>query len=139
MARMLVERYKQKGHHVTVYPDASGQNTSSKNASESDLSILRQAGLSVRAASSNPAVRDRVNAVNAMILNDKGARRFKVNTHLCPVLTEALEQQAYDKNGEPDKSTGHDHPNDAVGYRIVTDWPIVRQAMSINLPTASNG
>ena len=44
MARMLKERFKDKGHGVTIYPDASGGNTSSKNASESDLSILRKAG-----------------------------------------------------------------------------------------------
>lgn len=43
MARMIVERWKSKNHAITVYPDASGQNTSSKSASESDLSILRQA------------------------------------------------------------------------------------------------
>lgn len=131
MARLLKERYQDRGHHVTVYPDASGQNTSSKNASESDLSILKQAGLMVRANPHNPAVRDRVNAVNALILNDQGVRRFKVNTQLCPVLTESLEQQAYDKNGEPDKASGHDHPNDAVGYRIMTDWPIVRPYASV--------
>jgi hypothetical protein len=129
MSRMLKERFE--GHHITVYPDASGQNTSSKNASESDLSILRGAGLDVRVNHTNPVVRDRVNSVNSMILNDKGERRFKVNTHMCPVLTEALEQQAYDKNGEPDKTTGHDHPNDAVGYRLVADWAIVRPLATV--------
>lgn len=136
MARMLVERYGKTPdggrRQIVVYPDASGQNTSSKNASESDLSILRQAGLLLRAPTHNPAVRDRVNAVNGLILNDKGVRRFKVNTQACPTLTESLEQQAYDKNGEPDKKTGHDHPNDAVGYRIVTDWPIVNRMSSVS-------
>lgn len=127
MARMLKERFIDKGHAVTVYPDASGQNTSSKNAAESDLSILRQAGFVVRVNSTNPAVKDRVNAVNAMILNDRGERRWKVNTDRCPTLTEALEQQAYDKNGEPDKKTGHDHPNDAQGYFLVSRYPIVKR------------
>lgn len=126
MARMLKERYKDAGHNVVVYPDASGKNTSSKDASQSDLTILQGAGLVLRAANSNPAVKDRVNAVNALILNDRGERRLKVNAQACPVLTEALEQQAYDRSGEPDKTTGHDHPNDAIGYRLVTDWPILR-------------
>lgn len=124
MARLLIERFKDKGHSVTIYPDASGQNTSSKNAAESDLSILKQAGFTVRADSRNPAVKDRVNAMNAMLLNDKAERRWKINTDCCPTLTEALEQQAYDKNGEPDKSTGHDHPVDAQGYFIVHRYPI---------------
>ncbi|MFA7588109.1 MAG: phage terminase large subunit [Novosphingobium sp.] len=131
MARLLKERFKDKGHAVTIYPDASGQNTSSKNASESDLSILKQAGFTVRVDSRNPAVRDRVNAMNAMLLNDKAERRWKINTDRCPTLTEALEQQAYDKNGEPDKATGHDHPVDAQGYFIVHRYPITRRTAGI--------
>lgn len=127
MARMLKERYIAKGHAVTVYPDASGANTSSKNASESDLSILKQAGLTVSVDSRNPGVRDRTNAVNAMILNEKGERRWKINTDNCPALTEALEQQSYDASGEPDKSSGFDHSNDAVGYFLVRRYPIVRR------------
>lgn len=132
MARRLVEQFKSQGHPVVVYPDASGRNTSSKNASESDLSILQAAGLVIRAATSNPSVRDRVNAVNALLLNDKGERRLKVNTSACPVLTEALEQQAYDKAGDPDKTTGHDHPNDAIGYRLMADWPIQRPMTAVS-------
>jgi hypothetical protein len=62
-----------------------------------------------------------------MILNDKLERRWKVNTDRCPVTTEALEQQAYDKNGEPDKKTGHDHPNDAQGYFLVHRYPITKR------------
>lgn len=127
MARMIKERYQDKGHSVIIYPDASGQNTSSKNAGESDLSILKQAGFTIRVNSTNPAVRDRVNAVSAMVLNDKGERRWRVNTDLCPILTEAMEQQAYDKSGEPDKTTGHDHPTDAQGYFLVNRWPITKR------------
>jgi len=126
MARMIRERYRPGRHPITIYPDASGGNTSSKNASESDLSILAQNGLTVKCDPANPMVKDRVNAVNAMILNSSGRRRLKVNTNKCPTLTESLEQQAYDKNGEPDKTTGHDHPNDALGYYIVQHWPVNR-------------
>lgn len=124
MAKILAERYKDKGHALRIYPDASGGNTSSKNASESDLSILRQAGFVIEVNPSNPAVKDRVNSLHAMILNAKGERRFKINTDLCPVSTEALEQQAWGKDGEPDKKTGHDHPNDAEGYFMVKRYPI---------------
>lgn len=137
MARLLRDRFQSKGHAVTVYPDASGGNSSSKNASESDLSILREHGLTVRVNSTNPAVADRINAVNALICNGEGVRRLKVNTLRCPKLTESLEQQIYDKNGEPDKSNGLDHLNDAAGYPIAYLWPIVRKPMSINLKSAT--
>jgi len=132
MARVLKERYRDKGHAIRIYPDASGQNTSSKNASESDLTILRQAGFTIEVNSANPAVKDRINAFNGLILNAKGERRYKINTDNCPVTTEALEQQAWAPSGEPDKSTGHDHPNDAEGYFIVKRWPIVKRAAAIS-------
>lgn len=129
MARKIKERYAAK-HQIVIYPDASGGNTSSKNASESDLTILRAAGFQVHVNPSNPAVKDRINAVNAQILNDLGKRRWKVNTNNCPTLTEALEQQAYDVNGDPDKTSGHDHPNDAVGYFLVHRFPIAGRMTS---------
>ncbi|WP_291470877.1 terminase family protein [Acidovorax sp.] len=131
MAHLFKDRYQSKGHAVQVFPDASGGNASSKNASESDLTILKQAGLTVRVNASNPLVVDRLNAVNALILNGAGERRLKVNTNRCPKLTDALEQQAYDKNGQPDKSGGVDHILDAAGYPLAFKWPVVKRAASI--------
>lgn len=128
MADLFVERYKNKGHAVQVYPDASGQNSSSKNASESDLSILKQKGLAVRVNSTNPGIIDRVNAVNALILNGEGQRRLLVNTDRCPHLTESLEQQPYDKTGMPDKSAGLDHVVDAAGYFLAYKYPIKQRS-----------
>ena len=124
LAQMLVERFP--GHHITVYPDASGQSHKSVNASLSDLQILRSYGLAVRVNSRNPAVKDRVNALNAQILNGDGMRRVQINTNTCPVMTECLEQQVFDKNGEPDKSAGKDHAPDALGYFIAEMWPLHR-------------
>lgn len=129
MARLLKDRYA--GREIVVYPDASGQAHKSVNASESDLSILRAAGFTVRVNPTNPAVKDRVLSVNAMILNAEGVRRWKIDTDKCPKLTEALEQQAYDENGEPDKDNGHDHPNDAIGYFITHRWPVAARNMKI--------
>jgi len=128
MAELIKAQYKDKGHPIQIFPDASGANSSSKNASESDLSILRQAGFSIRVNSRNPAIADRVNAVNALILNGKGERRLKINTNRCPHLTDGIEQQSYDKNGMPDKSSGIDHLNDAAGYPLAFLYPIVKPA-----------
>lgn len=133
MARLIKDRFE--GHAIKVYPDASGQNTSSKSASESDLSILREAGFSLVVDASNPRVKDRIMATEAMLLNGKGERRLLVNTNRCPKFTEGLEQQVYDKHGEPDKSSGVDHVNDAGTYPIVKLFPIVKKkAQRIRLP-----
>lgn len=124
MCQLLKQRYPK--HTIYIYPDASGQNTSSKSSSVSDHSIIRQHGFKIKVASTNPSIKDRVNAMNAMMLNSKGERRFFVNPLRCPEYTDALEQQVWDKFGMPDKSTGLDHVNDAGGYFIAYQFPISR-------------
>lgn len=130
MIKSLSERYPR--HPIMVYPDASGQSRKSVNASESDLALLRGASFTVCVNPSNPKVKDRVLSVSAMIHKD-GKRTYRVSQDRCPHLVEAFEKQAYDSNGEPDKSTGHDHPIDAAGYYIVYRWPIRKPATTINL------
>jgi hypothetical protein len=96
-----------QGHSITIYPDASGQNTSSKSESvRSDHPA--QAGFQILAKSANPPVKDRVNSVNALILNDQGKRRLMVNTDQCPTFTESLEQQPYDKNANRQANEHHE-------------------------------
>lgn len=112
------------GHRMTIYPDASGESAHTNNASVSDLGLLRaERGMSVVKPAANPRIRARVVSVNAMLCNAKGRRRLKVNVRRCPKLTEALEKQPYDANGMPDKTTGFDHPPDALGYFIHGRYP----------------
>lgn len=124
MVQLLKERYP--NHQIVIYPDAAGQATSSKNSSESDHSILRQAGFKVLVNGTNPAIKDRLNATNSMILNGQGERKYFVNPLRCPELVSALEQQIYDKFGMPDKASGVDHVLDAMGYFISYKYPITK-------------
>ena len=117
---VLAERFP--GHHLTVYPDASGGSRKTVDASKSDISLLRKAGHAIKAPKTNPPVKDRILAVNTGF--EKG--RLKVNALRCPTYAEALEQQAYDKNGEPDKSAGLDHHPDAGGYFVHQQMPVVK-------------
>ena len=126
----VIETIKQKypGHKITIYPDASGNSNKTVNATESDILLLQRAGFTVLVPSKNPFVKERVMAVNALICNSLGVRTLLVNTRLAPTVTECLEQQIYDKNGEPDKTDGKDHPPDALGYFLHFRWPIVKPA-----------
>jgi hypothetical protein len=108
------------GHMIVVYPDSSGKSRRSNDASVSDISLLRQARLNVIVNTQNPAVKDRVLSFNKMI----DSRNYLVNVDACPLLVESLEKQAYNKQGEPDKTSGFDHLNDAAGYFVVQKWPI---------------
>lgn len=114
----LGERYQ--GHEISIYPDASGKSRKTIDASRSDLTLLKNAGLRVIVDHRNPAVRDRIVSVN----NGFSSGRLFVNTRTCPNLTRSLEQQAYAPNGEPDKASGFDHPNDALGYVVAKEMPV---------------
>lgn len=118
-----------RGHHIVMYPDASGQSRKTNNASTSDIAMLRQAGFEVRVNATNPAVRDRIMAVNAGFSHEK----LFVNTRRCPEFTRCLEQQAYDKNGEPDKGSGFDHMNDAGGYPVVYEMPVQKPISNVKV------
>jgi hypothetical protein len=130
MIATIQSRYH--GHAVMVYPDASGNSRKSQNASESDIALLRAAKFTVCVNASNPLIRDRVLAMNSLI-HKGGERKYRVNPDKCPHLVESLEKQAYDKNGEPDKSSGLDHIIDGATYFVAYKWPIRRPAMAINL------
>ena len=116
------------GHRIHIYPDASSASRKSNNAGQTDLHVLRRAGFAVHSTPSNPLVRDRINAMNAAFCNG-----YRVNLAGCPEYARCLEQQAYDKNGEPDKSHGHDHLNDAAGYFVIAQYPIIRPAMTLKM------
>lgn len=124
------------GHPIRVYPDASGDNRRSGDASKTDIQMLEQAGFMVCANKSNPRVRDRINSVNAMFANAAGERRYRVNVERCPVYTSCLERQTWDKRGEPDKTHDLDHAPDAGGYFIAHDYPINRPVTAIGLRMA---
>jgi len=110
------------GKKIIVYPDASGGSRHT-NATESDLSIITRSGFQVLAHSSNPSVRDRINAVNGLLANN----RIKINTSKCQNLTNALETQGYTERGEPEKWSKHpatDDWTDAAGYMINHKYPV---------------
>lgn len=126
----IVENCKRKYQNriINIYPDASG-NANKTNATVTDIQILRQGGLNVYTNNKNPRVQDRVNSVNALIYKD----RFFIDTNKCIKTTEALEQQAYDLNGVPEKFNGSatiDDYNDSLGYFIYYKYPLLDRTVS---------
>jgi len=114
LAQSIKSRYPT--HRIYVYPDASGGNRST-NAAQTDIQILESYGMSNQSPRSNPPVRDRVAAVQALLENGKGQVRLQV-AECCRKVIECLELQSYNEKGEPDKDAGYDHMNDALGYII---------------------
>jgi hypothetical protein len=109
-------RRRYPGHRLYGYPDASGGNRST-NATQTDIQILEQYGISNQSPKANPPVRDRVAAVQALLENGKGEHRLHISS-TCKRMTECLELQCYNTSGTPDKEAGHDHMTDALGYLV---------------------
>ncbi len=127
VVRFLSETYPDHltAGNLVVIPDAASKQRSTTNAKESDLSLLRKGGFVVKVQSANPAIEDRVNAINVLL------RANKLRIHsTCRYLTKAMEQQIYAKNGKPEKGTGGitdiSGPVDALGYAISYLAPLRR-------------
>jgi hypothetical protein len=109
MIKTIQEKYQSdiKSVHklIYVYPDSSGKNRKSNDASITDITLLKSAGFQLRYKSTNPFVKDRVAATNKAFADGW----LHINDTLCPTVATNFEQQAYDDNGEPDKKTGMDH------------------------------
>lgn len=123
MVDLIKDKYA--GYNIMVYPDASGSSNKT-SAAESDRAQLRAAGFTDMSPAGNPRIKDRVNAVNAQLLNGQGHRRLLINKDTCPVLSRCLTQQPYDKNGDPMKDTGWDDACDSLGYFINVHYPVKR-------------
>lgn len=127
MCGIIKSRYGKR--QIYVYPDASGGSRKSVDASLTDLEILRSAGFSVISDNKNPFVKDRVNAMNKAFSDGV----YKVNTGRCPEYARCLEQQVYNKNGEPDKTQGLDHLTDAGGYFIAYEYPLIKPVINLKM------
>jgi len=134
MIKVLKETFP--NHPLTIFPDASGGRNDSRSASNSDLKMLSQAGFRIKVNKKNPFVRDRVNSMNMAFEGSRGYK-YVVDLDGCPTYVETLEQQAYDKNGQPEKDKDQDHPNDAGGYFINMDYGITKPSTKVKRTTGT--
>lgn len=128
MAEVISNKYPTSP--ITIFPDASGKNPSSKGCKVSDISQLKDAGFHIRAKNKNPLIMDRVKSLNSALK----IGLVKVNTILCPELVDALESQTYNEKTElPEKTVGSsiDDINDSCGYGVHYMYPLKRNTMSV--------
>lgn len=137
------EQYQQASQgrqiQVRVYGDRSGQ--SRKTVGDSDYQVIReffkgQRGyrITTHLSKSNPAVKDRVNAVNAMLCNALGEVRCYLDPS-CKELINDFSQVQWKRDtsgnstGQIDKSDpDRTHSSDAFGYFIEKEFGLKSQA-----------
>ncbi len=101
---------------IVIYPDPAGNQRRTSAAGRTDIGILREHGFDVVALPHHPAVRERMNVMNAFFETATGSRSAFVD-HRCVHSISAYERLVYrDGTTEPDKTGGHDHLVDATGY-----------------------
>lgn len=119
---------------ITVYPDPASRQRKTSAGGATDLSILANAGFTVRAPRAHDAVRDGINAVNSRLRTADARHLLKIDPR-CKYTIESLERHVY-KEGttQPDKESGHDHMTDALRYMITNIWPIRRDVAPVTAP-----
>ncbi len=108
---------------VIVYPDPAGKARATQG--KSNYKIIKDIyGFNYKARKSHPAVVDRTNAVNRLICDKNGRRHIFINPR-CVNVRKTMEQHRYKPGtNTPDKESGVDHMDDALGYWIEYEFPI---------------
>ena len=112
---------------IWAYPDPASRQRKTSAGGVTDLTILQNAGLVVKAPNAHTPVRDRINAVNARLCDTTGVRHLYIHPR-CKYVIEGLERQIY-KEGTvtPDKDNDYNHMMDALGYMIDYLFPLKRE------------
>jgi hypothetical protein len=119
---------------VKIYGDASGNQRTTK-ASRTDYELIKEVfrsrsdfAISLEQNRSNPAIKDRVNAVNNMLQSAAGTRRIVIHPR-CKELIKDFRQVRWQRDsagnptGEIDKSdTDRTHLSDALSYMMVREF-----------------
>lgn len=128
-------RRKYPLNRVEVMPDASGAQHRTSSTT-TDHAILYNAGWRVNVGRTNPAVLDRIAAVNSRLKSSTGQVYVTINNS-CKKLIKGLGAQCFKEGTRvPEKGGSNDlsHLNDAFGYLINWYWPIKRAVDTSNQP-----
>ncbi len=124
MCEEINNRYKDK--KIVVYPDPSARQRKTSAGGLTDLAILKNFGFDVKCRNTAPLVRDRINSVNSKLKNVAGKNNLYI-LNSCKNVIKSIERQIYKEGTHiPDKDSGFDHMNDALGYLIEFNFPIKR-------------
>ena len=119
-------RTRYKNVQIVVYPDPSARQRKTSAGGLTDLAILKNNGFDVRCRSNAPLVRDRINAVNSKLKNVNGKSSLFI-VKSCKNAIKSIERQIYKEGTHiPDKDSGYDHMNDALGYLVEYNFPLKR-------------
>lgn len=117
---------------ITVYPDSASRQRKTSAGGRTDLSILQNAGFRCLTRPTNPAIRDRVNAVNSALKSHNGQQKLWV-TAKCKNVIKSLSRMIYKEGtSQIDDSENLSHMADALGYMVEHTFPVKRNSINNN-------
>ena len=155
MCQWFIDFYPRHFGEVWIYGDSTGKNRTSQTGISDYRTIqnyLRRYPSPVRLKipESNPAVPDRISAVNRALKNEDGESMVEIDPS-CEALIDDLEQVLRDPRGGIKKTTDpsdpyffRTHASDGVGYHIAYEEPVKRvvdmeQYRQVHIKTPSYG
>jgi hypothetical protein len=130
MSAEIKARYPDR--NIIIFPDPASRQRKTSAGGRTDLSILQNAGFSVKVKKQHPLVRDRINAVNSRLLTSDGHRHLFFSPK-CKQTIKSLERQTYKEGTSQPNKDGFDHMNDALGYLVEYLFP-VRKEYNVQQP-----
>ena len=131
MVQEIKDRYGSKAK-IFIYPDPACRQRKTSAGGRTDLTILQNAGFTVKCKFKHSPIRDRVNSVNSRLKSANGERYIFVSPS-CKIMIKGLQRQIYKENTNiPDKEEGYDHMNDAIGYLTEIVKPLTTTPRSFN-------
>jgi len=128
MVQEIRTRYPNK--NIICYPDPAARQRKTSAGGRTDLSILQNAGLQVKARTSHTPIRDRVNAVNSALKSADGTVKVKIHP-ACRNILKSLQKQIYKPGTSiPDNNENLSHMADATGYLIDYIYPVRTQTIN---------
>ena len=122
-------RFKAEAEEVEIFGDAAGKHRDTRQVGRTDYTIIKNLmkGARMRVPSSNPPVKDRVNAVNLLLQSKNQVKGVDIDPK-CKELIKDLETLVYkegSRGAQIDKSDpARTHAADAFGYYISRRFPI---------------
>lgn len=121
MVQELRERYPTQ--QIIIYPDPAGRARKTASGGRSDISILQNAGITVKARPRHTAIKDRINALNAKLMNNNQERKLFVTPN-CKNVINSLGKLSYIEGTNQINKNDLEHMFDAVSYLVDYIWPI---------------
>ena len=133
MAQQIKNKYSKQ--RIIIYPDPAGRQRKTSAMGQTDISILQNEGFVVKARRSSIPVRDRINAVNSLLMNANKKIRLLVDPK-CRMTIKAMEKMSYiEGTNIPDLNNYYNHISDALGYAIEYQYPVSKNKQATPQPT----